>query len=85
MGTDAQGSRGLDAAGGPQESGEVLTPDAVILAGEGKEGRGVNADEAYPGLASVNVRGAMRRRGGGRRGGVGQQTAKERGERDRTR
>ncbi|GAA3134956.1 hypothetical protein JOF29_002161 [Kribbella aluminosa] len=73
------------AAGDPQGSGEVLTPDAVILAGEGQEGRGVNADEAYPGLQSVNLRGAMRRRGGGRRGGAGQQASKERGERDRNR
>ena len=76
MGTDA-----LE----PQQPDEVLTPDAVILAGEGREGRGVNADEAYPGLQSVNPRGAARRRGGGRRGGMGQQTAKERGERDRNR
>ncbi|GAA1141254.1 hypothetical protein GCM10009630_44880 [Kribbella jejuensis] len=69
----------------PQQPSEVLTPDAVFLAGEGGEGRGVNADEAYPGLQSVNLRGAARRRGGGRRGGMGQQTAKEREERGRNR
>ncbi|MGW6197661.1 hypothetical protein ACWF0M_16075 [Kribbella sp. NPDC055110] len=67
---------------GVQGAGEVLTPDAVILSGEGQEGRNVNADEAYPGLQSVNVRGLMRRyRRGGGRGGAGQQTAKERDER----
>jgi hypothetical protein len=80
-----QESKELAAAGDAQEPNEVLTPDNVILAGEGQEGRGVNADEAYPGLESVNLRGGMRRRGGSRRGGVGQQTAKERGERDRKR
>ncbi|HZX06568.1 hypothetical protein [Kribbella sp.] len=71
MGTDAQ---------------EPLEPDAVILAGEGEEGRGVNADKAYPGLGSVNVR-RLRRwmPRGGRRGGAGQQAGKERGERDRNR
>jgi hypothetical protein len=65
---------------------EPVEPDAVFLAGEGQEGRNVNADEAYPGLGSVNVRRLLRRylRGGGR-GGVGQHTAKERGERDRNR
>ena len=67
MGTDAQ---------------EPLEPDAVILAGEGREGRNVNADEAYPGLQSVNVRGMLRRyRRGGGRGGAAQQTAKQRDER----
>jgi hypothetical protein len=70
----------LAAAGDPQGTDEVLTPDAVFLAGEGREGRGVNADEAYPGLPSVDPR-VARRRGAGRRGGVGQQTAKEREER----
>ncbi|MET9316359.1 hypothetical protein ABZX12_31450 [Kribbella sp. NPDC003505] len=47
---------------------EPLEPDAVILPGEGQEGRNVNADAAYPPLQSVNVRGLLRRylRGGGR-------------------
>ena len=61
---------------------EPLEPDAVILPGEGQEGRGVNADEAYPALRSVNVRGLMRRyRRGGGRGGAAQQTSKQREER----
>ena len=61
---------------------EPLEPDAVILPGEGQEGRNVNADEAYPGLKSVNVRGLMRRyRRGGGRGGAGQQAGKQRDER----
>ncbi|MET9274420.1 hypothetical protein [Kribbella sp. NPDC003557] len=65
---------------------EPLEPDAIILPGEGREGRNVNADEAYPGLRSVNLRGALRRRGGGRgRGGAAQKAEKERGERDRKR
>lgn len=67
MGTDAQ---------------EPLEPDAVILPGEGQEGRGVNADAAYPGLQAVNIRGLMRRyRRGGGRGGAGQQAGKQREER----
>lgn len=66
--------------------GEPVEPDAVFLAGEGQEGRNVNADQAYPALGSVNVRRLMRRylRGGGR-GGAAQQASKERGERDRNR
>ncbi|WP_410792987.1 hypothetical protein [Kribbella sp. C-35] len=67
MGTDAQ---------------EPLEPDAVILSGEGQEGRNVNADKAYPGLQSVNVRGLKRRyRRGGGRGGAAQQAGKQREER----
>ncbi|MGZ0152409.1 hypothetical protein ACXJJ3_35495 [Kribbella sp. WER1] len=69
-------------AGGTEEP---LEPDAILMPGEGHEGRGVNADEAYPALQSVNVRGASRRRGRGRRSGAGQQASKERGERDRNR
>jgi hypothetical protein len=65
------------------EGSEPLEPDAVILPGEGQEGRNVNADDAYPALQSVNVRGLFRRylRGGGR-GGSSQQTSKQRGERE---
>ena len=65
------------------DKSEPLEPDAVFLAGEGQEGRNVNADKAYPALGSVNVRRLLRRylRGGGR-GGAAQQASKERGERD---
>ena len=71
-----------DPGPGTQGPDEVLTPDAVILPGEGQEGRSVNADEAYPGLRSVNVRGLLRRyRRGGGRGGAAQQTTKQREER----
>ncbi|WP_427890906.1 hypothetical protein ACQHIV_01510 [Kribbella sp. GL6] len=71
---------------GPQGADDVLTPDAVFLAGEGREGRGVNADEAYPGLESVKLRGGMRRRGAaGGRGGAAYKNEKQRGERDRDR
>jgi len=71
-----------DPGSGAQGADDALTPDAVILAGEGQEGRNVNADEAYPGLQAVNVRGLRRRyqRGGGR-GGAAQQTGKQRDER----
>ncbi|MFD7157582.1 hypothetical protein ACFV9C_23490 [Kribbella sp. NPDC059898] len=70
----------------PQTPDEALTPDAVFLAGEGHEGRGVNADEAYPGLESVRLRGGRRRRGGaGGRGGASYKNEKQRGERDRNR
>ncbi len=71
-----------DPGPGTQGPDDVLTPDAVILPGEGQEGRNVNADEAYPGLQSVNVRGLMRRyRRGGGRGGAAQQAGKQRDER----
>jgi hypothetical protein len=64
------------------DKAEPLEPDAVILPGEGQEGRGVNADDAYPPLQAVNVRGLLRRylRGGGR-SGAGQQAQKHREER----
>ncbi|HWD83917.1 MAG TPA: hypothetical protein VG497_33680 [Kribbella sp.] len=69
----------LTAAGEPQEPNEVLTPDAILQPGEGQEGRGVNADEAYPGLDAVRLRGARRWRGGGRgRSGATQNTEKNR-------
>ena len=61
---------------------EPLEPDAVILPGEGQEGRNVNGDDAYPPLQSVNVRAVLRRylRGSGR-GGASQQASKHREER----
>ncbi|GAA1570814.1 MULTISPECIES: hypothetical protein [Kribbella] len=65
---------------------EPLEPDAILMPGEGHEGRGVNADEAYPGLESVKLRGGLRRRGGaGGRGGAAYKNEKQRGERDRDR
>ncbi|MFF0270773.1 hypothetical protein [Kribbella sp. NPDC004536] len=85
MGTDAPEPHELAATDEPQGSGEVLTPDAVFLAGEGQEGRGVHADAAHPPLDKLYPTGRRLTKGGRARGGQGQYAGKERGERDRKR